>query len=143
MYIISNKKGNTMSIQFPSYTEWLLEQGKESLERQWQSSPAESSMSLTAFCESAYELAHEDWAGRMGGNDEIIYEIDESADICDESAKLVLVQMINSCTEDGAVGEIVVDEDLAPDHETARAIVNQFWGFLIPDFQKWLKEWHS
>jgi hypothetical protein len=70
----------------------------------------------------------------------VSYDIDEEGDISLESAKMVLVEIINNAMKEGDVGNIISRQEIAPDYKSAGFVVQDFIYKVIPNVTKMLKE---
>ena len=72
--------------------------------------------------------------------DENVDVVNEDVDIDLESAKLVLVQIINDAIKDGKVSDIILENEIAPDYRCVNHIVHSFIYKVIPAVTKMLEK---
>ena len=131
-----------MATTFPSMVEWIEQTGWEQLHMAHRDNAALSccDSAFDRFVQDLYSAAKQDWNEDMHQKKLLSYEMDLEQDMCLESAKFVLVKIIDDAICKGDVVDIVVNEVLVPDHETSLHIVNDFLYQLIPAVDRMLKE---
>lgn len=133
-----------MSITFPNLVNWIEEFGFEELHRMHKDFQKYVSpdISFSDFVNTHYECvksAYEEDVFRGGA---VHFKADENGDASTEMAKEALVTIINKGIEEFNIGTVITENELAPDHNSAQMVVDQFWGNVIPAFEIFLKELH-
>jgi hypothetical protein len=67
-------------------------------------------------------------------------EIDDDSDPSLQMAKDVMCMIINAGMKENDPGQLVVDNELAPDHDTALSVVNKYWDKVFPAVRKALMD---
>jgi len=131
-----------MATNYPSKIEWIEQTGFAELRRRYKEFLKDYGVheNFDSFVDCLYDAEKMNWEQDMFHQTNLLsYEMDLEQDMCLESAKFVLVKIINNAICKGNVGSIVVNEELGPDHETSLNIVNDFMHQLIPAVDRMLK----
>jgi len=127
-----------MNANFPSMIEWIEQTGFTEL-RERHERCSHMYMSFDDFVNSAYNADKLIWEHDMCYRTKLTYEMDDEQDMCIESAKYVLVKIINDAISKGDVVNIIDNEELAPDRDIFLHVVNIFMNQLIPAVDRMLK----
>ena len=128
-----------MATKFPSMISWMDDKGSNELHRLHEEFAKETGerQAFDYFVQGIYESEKMGWEESLNGPKcyHVPYAMDEDGDICLESAKIVLKEIINEGIRKGRVAEIILEDELAPDHDSAVAIANDFIYKIIPAIQ--------
>ena len=125
--------------------EWMEEFGFKELRAMHKDAKAEGDcVSFDEFVRESYNCSANLWVDEMFEDPKshlVSYDMmeNEEEDICLASAILVLAQIINAGIKDGFVADIILKEELAPDHEASVEIKNDFVYKIIPLINETLK----
>jgi len=128
-------------IQFPSLIEWIDDIGLKELHSMHYDieKTLNEKISFDTFVQKEYNAAKEDWEADMFFKTNLVNSnINEDDDIVLQMAKEVFINIFNQGQSNMDAGFVVTNEDLAPDYESAKIIVDSFHNVLLPAIQKFL-----
>jgi len=132
-----------MATKFPTLIEWMEQKGFTTLRREYESANQDiCSISFDDFCRGYYEDEESEWNYEMIQSTKqfkITYEMDEEGDICLESAKIVLKEIVNNAIAEGMVSDIILVDEMAPDYDCSTLIANDFSFKVINAINRMLK----
>jgi len=136
-----------MATKFPTIIEWIEESGFSSLREEYEDfkkgDPDQKDTTFNSFVQGTYEMLKGAWEDEIyviPKQHTIPIDMDDEGDIALESAKLVAKQILNKAIDDEEVGTIILEDELAPDHDAALWIIDDFVHRVIPAITKVLKE---
>lgn len=125
-----------MNANFFSKIEWIEQTGFAELRERHNGF---SHLSFDDFVDRLYKAEKLIWERDMLQKNKLTYEMNDEEDMCIESAKYVLVKIINDAIGKGDVVNIINNEELGPDPLVSVHIVNIFMNQLIPAVDRMLK----
>jgi hypothetical protein len=127
---------------FPDLIDWIDDYGIDILHKEHDQycSDNGSKKSFSAFVNEEYAVAKCLFIEEINRVDHIDIEMNVDGEIQIESAKLILLRIIERGIDANMIMKIIEQEDLAPDYRCAISIVNAFWDVIIPKIEKALKD---
>jgi hypothetical protein len=131
-----------MSTKFPTLIEFIDEMGLDELHATHRSYVEEcDEISFSDFVKEHYEACRQIWEDDMNCVPRsFIVPFNEDNDITLESAKVVMKDIINDALMNKKVREIILENELAPNYESATMIVFEFRRTVLPAIEKALNE---
>ena len=127
-------------IKFPSLIEWIEDCGWKELHAYHEDFliTGVEKVSFDDFVQKEYESAKDEWFSTVNYRREIKFQMNEENDPGTESAKEILVMIINKGIKEGMVKDLILN-DLACDSFTAEIIASEF-GYIIDKVGEMLKK---
>jgi hypothetical protein len=128
-----------MTTKFPKIVQWIDEIGLNELHEMHNKykedcvGDPDENISFADFAEATYEDAFQNWEDEMSTIKKIDFVeplCDSDDDILDHSAKIVIDKIIKIGIGDNLVKDIILNEELAPDAESALLIRNRVFNIL-------------
>jgi hypothetical protein len=125
-------------IKFPNLIEFIDEFGLDELHATHKSYVEEcDEISFSDFVKEHYEGCRQMWEDDMKCLPKSInVSFNDDGEIALESAKMVMVQIINDALKSKKVREIILKDELAPDYESSTMIVFEFARLVIPAIEE-------
>lgn len=131
-------------IKFPSMIEFIDEMGLDELHNAHKQydEDNETSTSFSEFVEEHYESLKESWEDDMRYTPKKALDVkyNENIDIELDTAKQVMVAIVNKALANGKPGKIILEEELVPDYFLAYPVLEKFFSMVIPAVEKSLNE---
>lgn len=122
-------------MNFPKFSDWVEETTFKTLHEEhedWQKVNDEK-IDFDTFVKNQYEIEqdmfHDDMVA-MRRKPKIEFDMEGEVDV--ESAKIVLARIIEKGVRKGLIEQTIDKENLAPDHNCARHILDAFWDVVLP-----------
>lgn len=130
-------------IEFPGLIDWIDHMSLKELHSLHEDfeKANEKPVEFSKFVEMEYESAKDGWYEEMNYSRSLKVSNDEDGEIDLELAKHTFKILFDrAIRQGGVVRDIILENDFAPDHNTALMIVDAFWYNLIPAIERTIKE---
>ena len=127
--------------RFPDLIDWMDEMNMGELHSLHKE--VSPSSSFSSFVREEYEAQKQMWHDDMNTRCLLNYEINpEGNDMIFETAKYLLVEIVNNSIKSGNVKKILIEGDLTPDYRCDVDVINDFFFKIIPAMDNMLKDMH-
>lgn len=133
-----------MATQFPTLIEFIDDFGLAELHKTHDSYNEEcDEISFDDFVKQHYEACKEMWYEDMNSTRLLSVPFDNDNDICLESAKLTIVEMINKSLKEHQPMRIIQNEELSCDWSCCPSIIYELNNRVLPAIEKALNRLES